>query len=204
MYAGARPVRVTCVAHRARAYTHVRDTWTYRCTFHERMRRLVYLANAIPELFICFCPAAPTENASIYEPTLLESRARAWVPSCSRPTWLCCSDARSVLSFLYATSVSRFSTFVSVISLVSLSLSLSPYLSTSLSVSLVFSFFLFLSFPLSSLLSFPLRLCYYSSLPIYLFLLLSLRRSVTPGPLRDIVQKKKSSKKIAKKRARLA
>lgn len=27
-----------------------------------------------------FCPAAPTENTSIYDPTLLESRTRAWVP----------------------------------------------------------------------------------------------------------------------------
>lgn len=147
-----------------------------------------------------FCPAAPTENASIYEPTLLESRARAWVPSCSRPTWLCCSDARSVLSFLYATSVSRFSKFVSVISLVSLSLSLSPYLSTSLSVSLVFSFFLFLSFPLSNpLLSFASLLLFLS-----LYLSISLALSSPVCHARATTRHRAKKNKIVEKNSREA
>lgn len=99
-------------------YTHVRDTWTYRCTFHERMRRLVYLANAIPELFICLLPGSASRECLYIRANTPRELVRAWVPSCSRPTWLCCCRTRTIgsLSFPFLrfySSVSR-STFVSV------------------------------------------------------------------------------------------
>lgn len=115
-----------------------------------------------------FCPAAPTENASIYEPTLLESRARAWVPSCSRPTWLCCSDARDRSSLFFMLRLSHGS----------------PRLSPSFRsrVSLSFAHF---------------SLCFFLSFPRLFGLF---RR----GYATSCKKSRKSAKKIAGRRARLA
>jgi len=117
------------------------------------MRRLVYLANAIAELFICLLPgSASRECLYIWANTPRESYARG-SPSfffffCSRPTWLCCCRTKrtidSLLSFLRYVRLS-ISTFVSVTSI-------SPVLFPFLSFLRFFSCALSLSPPLTVLL----------------------------------------------------
>lgn len=123
--------RTPCYERRTRATTrltrtnarrlahvrHVVDVQVYVSRAH--MRRLVYLANAIPELFICLLPGSQLrENASLYvrANTPRELRARGSPRSCSRPTWLCCCRTRTIssllLSFFLFVSLS-YSLFVS-------------------------------------------------------------------------------------------
>lgn len=134
MYRARRDARVHTRCPRCtRTYT---TSWTYRCTFHERMRRLVYLANAIAELFICLLPgSASRECLYIRANTPRESYARGSPRVfffCSRPTWLCCCRTHdSLLSFLRYVRLS-ISTFVSITSVPSF---LFPLLSFSLSFS---------------------------------------------------------------------
>lgn len=99
------------------------------------MRRLVYLANAIPELFICLLPGSASRECLYIRantprvPYARGSRVVQGLPGCVAVGR---AHERSVLSFLsYATSVSR-----------SLRLSLS-FRSLSLSLSLFLFPFLF-------------------------------------------------------------
>lgn len=169
------------------------------------MRRLVYLANAIPELFICLLPgSANRECLYIRANTPREPSARVG-PELFK-AYLVMLLGRAIGSLFSLCYVCLTVLHVCLRHFARVSLSLPPYLSTSLSVSLVFSFFLFLSFPLSSLLSFPLRLCYYSSLSLSIYFSCSLFAGLSrQGHYATSCKKKtKSSKKIAEKRARLA
>lgn len=85
----------------------------YRCTFRECARRLVYLANAIPELFICLLPGSANREC-LYIRGNTPSELCAWVRSCSRPTCLLacllacvCFDARSLLRLSFSLTLYR-------------------------------------------------------------------------------------------------
>ena len=95
----------------------------YRCTFRECARRLVYLANAIPELFICLLPGSANREC-LYIRGNTPSELCAWVRSCSRPTCLLACLLACLLEF--ASTRDRFSA--------SLFLSLSLTLSSSVSL----------------------------------------------------------------------
>lgn len=129
------------------------------------MRRLVYLANAIPELFICLLPgSANRECLYIRANTPREPSARVG-PELFK-AYLVMLLGRAIGSLFSLCYVCLTVLHVCLRHFARLSLSLCLFLSFSLSFSLVS----------------PLRLYYY--------LYLSLRQSVTPGPLRDIVKQK--------------
>lgn len=189
------------------AYTHVRDTWTYRCTFHERMRRLVYLANAIPELFICLLPgSANRECLYIRANTPREPSARVG-PELFK-AYLVMLLGRAIGSLFSLCYVCLTVLHVCLRHFARVSLSLPPSLPTSLLLSLSLSFSLSFFFSLShSLVSSPF-LCVSATIPLSLSIYFSC--SLFAGLSRQghhatsCKKKTKSSKKIAKKRARLA
>lgn len=84
-------------------------------TFHECARRLVYLANAIPELFICLLPGSANREC-LYIRANTPRELCAWVRSCFKAYLLACSLACLLASFRRA---------------IPLSLSLFPYIISS-------------------------------------------------------------------------
>jgi len=103
-----------CVRIRALCTRHVVDVQVYVSRAH--MRRLVYLANAIPELFICLLPgSASRENASLYvrANTPREPYARVGPPGVVQglPGYVAVGRARSVRSLSLSLSLSLSRSF---------------------------------------------------------------------------------------------
>lgn len=134
-------VRCNVRAHTRRTCTYT-TPWTYRCTFHERMRRLVYLANAIAELFICLLPGSASRECLYIRPNTPRESYTRGSPSLffsvqGLPGYVAVGRTiGSLLSFLRYARLS-ISTFVSITSVFSfLFLLLSLFLPLSLTFSI--------------------------------------------------------------------
>lgn len=169
------------------------------------MRRLVYLANAIPELFICLLPgSANRECLYIRANTPREPSARVGPELFKAYLVMLLRRAIGSLFSLCYVCLTVLHVCLRHFARVSLSLSLPTSLLLSLSLSFSHSFFFSLS---HSLVSSPF-LCVSATIPLSLSIYFSC--SLFAGLSRQghyatsCKKKTKSSKKIAEKRARLA